>query len=240
MLSALPLALSLTPPVSRQRHMAASIVGAVAAGFVGVFVLLSPVDGGYQWGARIFLPTVVLLGALLATRLRTAWSSGTRLARSALGLAILAGILVQLLGMALLVHVTAGNAALQADLAARTTPQEVVVTDSFYIPELGAPLWRERRFLLIQSPADTHELLDRLRTLHVESWTFVSASDANAGMADSIGRLASDLGWRRASRSDSKLPGRQLTWIRFVRPKIAADPPPEAGPQGTRQIGSAS
>ncbi len=229
LLAALPLALARARPRDPAPRRAAMVIGSVAAGFVLVFILASPVDGGYQWGARLFLPVVLMLTALLAARL-AALRHPARLERAAIAATIAAAVLVQLFGMALLVHVTRGNAAFEAALASQTGPGETVVTDTFYLPELGAPIWSARRFLLLKSAHDVADLLGRLHAARVRTWVFASAGDVNLGLAPHIERAARTCGWRLATTRVLQLPGRTLTLARYT---------PSSSP-GTRKTASSS
>ncbi len=214
-LAALPLLLAHGHRHTRDEHRAAITVGAVAGGFAVVFLVASPVDGGYQWGARLYLPVVLLLTVLLASRL-PGLRDATRLDRAAVAVTIVSAVAIQLFGMALLVHVTRGNAAFEAALAAHTTPGEVVVTDTFYLPELGAPIWSRRRFLLVTSAHGLPDLLARLRAGNVRTWVFASANDANLGLSTRLSLRAAADGWRPVKAQVVHLPGRELRLIRYA------------------------
>jgi len=215
LLSVLPLILSRSRQSGHTQRRTGVVLGAIVIAYVVLFLVGSPVDGGYQWGARIFLPVVLMLTALLMARLQ-AVDHMTRLERLAVATALAAGICIQLFGMALLFHVTRGNAALQTALTSDTTVGDVILTDTFYVPELGAPIWSSRRFLLLRSDDDIVPVLDGLRTTSVEKWTFASADDVNAGLKQRIMSAASSLGWRLTGTRTLHLPGRQLTLLDFT------------------------
>lgn len=212
-LSALPLVLAAVTPADQDGGGKRRFVAWLSAWYVASFLLISPVDGGYQWGARIFLPVALWLTALMASRL-PGLVSAARPLRLAIASAIAAGVLVQLLGLALLVHVTRGNHSLVEAFAKSTRPGEVVVTDTFYLPELAAPLWLRRRILFVGHEAELPRVLERLRKRGVTHWALATCDDSNAGLLPAVRRIP-DAPWREAGSTAFRAGSRVLTVVSF-------------------------
>ncbi len=150
---ALPL-LHLVEPEDRHERARDELLFNAALAPVVVYWLVSPLPGGYQWGGRYFLPTAVLLAALVWRIVCRAAARGDR-AVAALGAAAFgASVLVQGLGLALLFHVSAGNARLCEAIAARTAPGRPVVCATRWLPEILAPVWDERLVVLAGDDPD--------------------------------------------------------------------------------------
>jgi len=203
-LSALPVVLAAAAPVEEDARSKHRFVAGLCVWYVVSFLIMSPVDGGYQWGARIFLPVALWLTALMASRLPRSMGAA-RWARVAIASALAAGVLIQILGMALLVHVTRGNHSLVEAFARSTRPGEAVVTDTFYLPELAAPLWRERRILFVGHQSGLPQVLERLRTSRVKQWALASCDDANLGLLQGV----------RNTLATSEAPCRQVGFRTF-------------------------
>ncbi len=174
-LSALPIALTGAKASEGQRRNRL-LLGCTAAWLVVGGLLASPVDGGFQWGARFYLLTAVLSTLLLLTAppAELPWE---RLRRASITIAVVAGIAVQFFGLAFSLHVSRGNAAVLKDLLESTQRGEVIITDTFFVPELAAPAWSERIFLYCSSPKTVTDLLGRLSSHGVTTWTFVNIAD---------------------------------------------------------------
>jgi hypothetical protein len=151
------------------RPAARRTVGLIACWLVIAPLLLLPVHGGYQWGARFLLPACVLAVALACSGPLAAGSWG-RVQRGALAAALAAGVAAQLWGVALLRHVARANRTFVQRLAELTEPGEVVVTDTFFLPELAAPIWEQRRFLYAATAPAAERLLDRLAAAGAPTW----------------------------------------------------------------------
>ncbi len=223
-LSAVPLVLA----VGGGSHTASGIrvrrvVGSAAALYTLVYVVGSPLGGAFQWGARIFLPVALVLAALLAAGLGRKLA-GDRIAILAVVAAVAAGVAVQLLGVAFLAHVTRGHREFTRTLERTTADGEVVVTDTHYLPELGAPLWERRRFLLLRGPEDPPDLVARLAGAGIGGWTWASCDDSNLGLTAPVRAAAAGGGWEITALRTVRTGGRTLALLRFSRPGSPTGP----------------
>ncbi len=223
-LSAVPLVLA----VGGGSHTASGIrvrrvVGSAAALYTLAYVVGSPLGGAFQWGGRIFLPVALVLAALLAAGLGRKLA-GDRVATLAVAAAVAAGVAVQLLGLAFLAHVTRGHREFTRTLERTTADGEVVVTDTHYLPELGAPLWERRRFLLLRGPEDPPDLVARLAGAGIGEWTWASCDDSNLGLTAPVRAAAAGGGWEITALRTVRTGGRTLTLLRFSRPGSPTGP----------------
>ncbi len=216
-LAAVPLLLALGgAPVPGHRARVRRVVGGVAAFYTVAYLAGGPLAGGFQWGARFFLPVALVLAAFLAAA-PVERLAADRPALAAVAATVAAGVAVQLLGLAFLAHVSRDHREFSRVLARVTGEGEPVATDTHYLPELGAPLWEHRLFLLLGRPDDPGELVERLGTAGVAGWSWASCDDANLGLTEPVVAAARREGWEIASLRTLRSAGRTLTVIRFSR-----------------------
>jgi hypothetical protein len=210
-LAAMPVVLAGAPaPPDRRRFW----VGIAAAWLTVAPVAALPVYGGFQWGARFLLPAVILLAVLVCSAPLADGEWG-RVQRAALAAALVAGVAVQGLGLALLRHVAIANQIFAERVAELTTPGAVVVTDTFFLPELAAPIWNGRCFLHTTSSAAAERLLERLERSNVTSWTYAWVGGAGGGLFD-LTALASR-GWAVVGEDSRDAVNRTLHVLRLRR-----------------------
>jgi MFS family permease len=215
-LCALPISLTgeqAIPGVRKTRLL----LGITATWLIIGGMLSSPVDGGFQWGARFYLPTVVIATLLLLTAPAAtgAWEFWRR---KALGLAIGMGIAIQLFGFALTYHVSLGNAKVLDAMLVTTRPGDVILTDTFFVPELAAPAWNDRIFLYWAMEERPDDLLFALQARGVKYWVFINIAD-NPRNSHSCQRYLSGLNrhiWSKQTESKYQVAARTILTERYA------------------------
>lgn len=146
---------------------------------IGLSVVLAPNSGG-PWGPRYLLPVVgpfVLLSVEAWERLRR--SSGSRLGWVAVDVAfvalVLAGAMTQGAGLVKLRQVRAGNDALSKSVL--RTPQAVVVTDIWFVPQIAPEAYGDVPFLLVRTGDEWRDLESRLVAQGVKRVRVVRLAD---------------------------------------------------------------
>jgi len=179
------------------------VAGGVYA--VGV-VAAAPVPGGFQWGARLLLPAAPLLAlaGLVATAAeeRALGEGWRRPAAAAVTAVVAAALAVQVLGLAFLVKARRENAAVAAAVVAATAGSGAAVTDLFWVPQLAAARFGQRRFLFVRRPGDVERLARRLPERGVERVDLVT-SGAEGWLGETVPGALLGAGYR-------PLPARRL------------------------------
>ena len=132
--------------------MARYLLAAALLLFAGA-ALVIPTSGGSQWSPRFLLAVAPLL-AVVAAAIAVAPTRG-RPAIAWMARAVIVGsILMQVTGVLYVQRTKARHARITHALAERTTANEVVVSDVFWVPQIAATLAPERRVLFAWTPAD--------------------------------------------------------------------------------------
>ncbi len=150
-----------------------SFLLAVAVSFLVLVLLVSPFQGGVQWGPRFLLPMIVPLSVVLVDEVARLWGQFER-ARfrrlQHLGLAAVLSVLLLVggystyLGAQFIRGGQNGNAELQQLIAA--LPERVVVTDAWFIAQ-GAPYTFENKLWLMAE--DKHKMFQLLQGLRKQT-----------------------------------------------------------------------
>ncbi|GIK16978.1 MAG: hypothetical protein BroJett003_19420 [Planctomycetota bacterium] len=179
---------------SRMRRM----ILVVAALWVAGYVLLSPPQNtiGVHWGCRFMLPVIPLLAAAGGSAVAQAWEAFSRRARSrsgatvaaatAVGVAIVTSVGLQVYALNLLRHRCRFNAALNAEILSR--PQEAILCRDWHVPQDLHSVFGARRIYLVDSPEEERDLCDRLaRAGFRDALVITSLSDRSAaGTASTV------------------------------------------------------
>jgi hypothetical protein len=138
---------------------------AVAVSFLALVILVSPFQGGIQWGPRFLLPVIVPLTVALIDRVARMWDQVDRSLRFGLAVAfcalLLAGSYSTWLGMQFMRNGQNGSAAYQQLIS--DLPERVVVTDAWFLPQ-GAPYtFGDKLWLMAEDEEKMFQLIQRLR-----------------------------------------------------------------------------
>ena len=137
----------------------------VAASFLVLVLLVSPFQGGVQWGPRFLLPVIVPLSVVLVDTIARLWTPSGRFQRmglaTVLGALLLVGGYSTYLGAQFIRDGQNGNAEFQRMIDA--SPERVVVTDAWFIPQ-GAPYTFENKiWLMAEDEKKMFQLIQNLR-----------------------------------------------------------------------------
>jgi hypothetical protein len=213
-LTALPVMLAPTGDRRPLGRVRALIGFTVVAAVIGELVAL-PMFGEYQWGPRYLLTPLLLLVALEVSA-GGARSSGNAGRRTAIGVAIAAGVILQCLGLGLLRHAARGNADLVTKLLDATGEHEVVASDCYALTQLTTPAWPRRTLLLIATPQDWPYFLAGLDRTATAAWWWAELEGFNQP-APAAPDLRSPRGsrWVRGSEQRLHAGGRELRLFRY-------------------------
>ncbi len=142
----------------------------VAAAFLVLVVLVSPFQGGVQWGPRFLLPIIVPLSVVLVEAVAQTWMQFDLLpfkhARR-LGLVVVLVVVLGVgsystyLGAQFIRAGQNGNAEFQQMIEA--APERVVVTDAWFIPQGAAYAFGNKIWLMAEDEKKMFQLLQDLR-----------------------------------------------------------------------------
>ncbi len=164
----LVLLLLLTLPLKRAEGAVfplADFLLIVGGAFVALVVLVSPFQGGVQWGPRFLLPALVPLTVAGVDRAARWQHSADRSLR--VGLAATLSALVLLGGYSTWLGAQftrdGQNSNAQLQQAISSLPEHVVVADAWFIPQ-GAPYtFGDKLWLMAESKKSMYQLLQMLR-----------------------------------------------------------------------------
>jgi hypothetical protein len=216
--SALPAALLAWPGRTTFRRNRA-IVAATACWLVVGVVGLGPNGDFYQWGVRYCLTAAPLLAAFLFATPDTS-SPAARTIRWMRPAAVAGGCALQLIGLAGEYRVAWGNEALARAVAEHTRRDEVVVTDSYFVPELCERLWDQRVFFYCRNRSGIEALRRRLAARDTRSWvfTFVEGTRTRADVMEPLSSLTDGDGasWHRTTAEVVQAAYRTLHFYRYT------------------------
>lgn len=137
----------------------------------GTCVNLNQKTFGIIWGPRHFLPLFPMLLALSFRALQH-WKARTGQTALAIGIILFAiSIAIQGFGVALLARKLYASADFAKILAQQ--PEEVIVTDAFWLPEQAASLFFQKRLLMVHSESELRDLLSVFKSKGIHSFLFI-------------------------------------------------------------------
>jgi hypothetical protein len=133
---------------------------AIASGMLLVLgtMLLVPTDGGAQWSPRFLLAAAPLFAIVAAEGTRLVTSGGRRGVRWMVSAILLASMVMQVHGLMWLRGGKVSTARMTEWIGHLTEPDDVVISNVFWVPELAASLAPTRRMLFSWSSADVPAL----------------------------------------------------------------------------------
>jgi hypothetical protein len=127
----------------------------------------------FEWGGRLFLPTVVILVSLMGS-LPISSGPGRRVRRAVVAGTVAAAVIVQVLGLVLAHHGAVTHRGIAAEVAAFVDPGEAVITDAYMVPLVAGRGWFEARYLYCTRQRDLPRLLARIGAGGAERWTYAT------------------------------------------------------------------
>jgi 4-amino-4-deoxy-L-arabinose transferase-like glycosyltransferase len=143
----------------------ARFLAIVALAFSALVVIVSPFQGGVQWGPRFLLPAIAPLAIVVTAIVAKVWRNAAGFARVGValsfGLLFMAGAASTVLGAKFIQDGQVNNLALSAVI--EQLPDRVVVTDAWFLPQ-GAPYtFQNKIWLLAEDEKKMFDLIQRLR-----------------------------------------------------------------------------
>jgi hypothetical protein len=241
-----PLAIALVFPLllgspedraSGPRALRRWLVGAAFL-YVAAVILAAPVPGGFQFGARLLLPAAPLAAVAAAAGMhglsqRLAEASHRRWLHAAAALLVLSALAVQLVGLAFLLRSKRLYDGITRATVEATRPDEVIITDLFWYPQVTATLYPERRYLLVERDAQVDALAGRADAAGLERVILVASSEESE-MATPSG-LPSSGPFLFTRNETLELPGRGLTMHYYPRVEPSRGPAPSEVPGETHE-----
>lgn len=137
--------------------------------FSALVVIISPFQGGVQWGPRLLLPAVAPLAVVVTVIISEAWHT-PGLVRAGVvvifGALFMAGAVPTVLGVKFIQDGQQNNLALSAII--EQIPDRVVVTDAWFLPQ-GAPYtFQNKIWLLAEDDKAMFNLIQLLRKTTTE------------------------------------------------------------------------
>ncbi|NTW02341.1 MAG: hypothetical protein HGA19_13855 [Oscillochloris sp.] len=136
-------------------------------------LLTTPNDGGAQWGPRYLLPILPALVIAGLTALGNKSNQPRLTQGAALTLLISAGLIAQIQGVRTLHDST--TTSLRLVQVVNAQPDQPVVTDIWYAPQLLAPIYFERTILLLNTPSDIPVLSTSLRSQGITHFSYLTS-----------------------------------------------------------------
>ncbi len=181
LLTTFPLvALLLVPLASPGTHYLAPVrfLLITSLAFIGLVLLISPFEGGTQWGPRFLLPAIAPLAIVIVTRLDRMWASIGRGDR--IRLALLSAMLFIAGGYSTwrgveFIHRSQVSSEFMSEVIGNS-PERVVVTDGWFIPQGTPYTFADKIWLLAEDDKAMFNLIQLLRkTTSEPAMVYVSA-----------------------------------------------------------------
>ena len=158
-------------PLRTEIHLA-------VVGFIAALCLTTPVSGGLQWGPRLLVPVyplLVLLSWDACSRLREKETRRRPVAAACLCL-VAVSMALQGWGLCLLKDKKAFNSQVMNKLS--NLPAQTVLTSEWWVPLSLAPVFHQKDFFVVHSPADLGRLLTLLAKNKRTEFVLVAGKDA--------------------------------------------------------------
>jgi hypothetical protein len=220
-LSALPLVL--WGHQGLRLHLRRWTVPLTAALWLPAAVFIAWPVRSFEWGGRLFLPTAVILVAMMgATDPPSGPVRGLR--RATLACTIVMAVSVQVLGLALAHHGAATHRGIAAEIEAFIDPGEAVVTDAYMVPLIAGRGWFEARYLYSTRQRDLARLPAAIGADGAERWTYATVVRAPGARLELDERLVDRSGseWLLIDQLERTIRTQRVRLLRYR--KVAGVP----------------
>jgi 4-amino-4-deoxy-L-arabinose transferase-like glycosyltransferase len=151
--------------LSNQQLSVTRFLLGVPLAFVVLVILVSPFQGGIQWGPRFLLPIIPPLSVLVIDRVAGLWGAVSRSRRAGLAAAclalFLAGSVATWQGVQFLRKAQIASEFMSEMI--RHMPERVVVSDAWFLPQAAPYALQEKIWFLTEDESGLFKLLQRLR-----------------------------------------------------------------------------
>ena len=170
--------LLLVPMTSRITHHVARLLIVTSLAYVGLVLIVSPFEGGVQWGPRFLLPAIVPLAVVIVARLDRAWGAIGRGQRVGvvvvLSVCLIAGGYSTWRGLDFMHQNQVSSEFMSAVI--QQSSERVVVADSWFIPQSAPYAFADKIWLLAEDDKAMFNLIQLLRkTTDEPAMIYVSA-----------------------------------------------------------------
>ncbi len=180
LLSTFPLILLLLVPLGSRTtyHVTARLLFITSLIYIVLVLIISPFEGGIQWGPRFLLPAIAPLTIVVVTRLARAW--GTLGRGDQIGLALLSAVLFIAGAYSTwrgvdFMHRNQVASEFMSEVI-RQSPERVIVADNWFIPQSAPYAFADKIWLLAEDDKPMFDLIQLLRkTTSEPGMVYVSA-----------------------------------------------------------------
>ena len=194
------------------------LVPLVAALWLPVAVFLARAVRSFEWGGRLFLPTVVTLAAVMFS-FPIAAGSLRAVRRSIFFATVAAAVFIQGFGLVLVRHGTATHEEIAAEVSAFIDPSEPVVTDAYMVPLVAGRGWFEARYLYCTTQPNLSQIVARIGTDGATRWTYATVLRAPGSRLEIDDLLVDAAGrrWLLTDRLERPVRTQAIRLLRFRR-----------------------
>ena len=156
--------------VRSQKSEIPRLLWVTSLAFGGLVFFISPFEGGIQWGPRFLLPVIAPLAIVIVARLDRGWGTIGRVER--IGLAILFAVVLiaggysTWSGVEFMRRSQVSSEFMSAVI--RDSPERVIVTDGWFIPQSAPYTFADKIWLLAESDEAVYNVIQRLRKTTTE------------------------------------------------------------------------
>lgn len=180
LLSTFPLILLLLVPLGARTtyNVTARLLFITSLTYIVLVLIISPFEGGIQWGPRFLLPAIAPLTVVVVARLAQAWQSIGR--GEQIGLALISAVLFSAGAYSTwrgvdFLHRNQVASEFMSEVI-RHAPEQVIVADSWFIPQAAPYAFADKTWLLAEDEPAMFGLIQLLRkTTSEPSMLYVSA-----------------------------------------------------------------
>jgi hypothetical protein len=206
------------------------VLFAVAA-WLPVAVFAARAIRSFEWGGRLFLPTVVLLTGVMVS-FGLPGGPFRRFRTLLVGVVVASAIAIQGLGLVLLHHGTTTHHGLAAEVDRFTDSNEPVITDAYLLPLVSGRTFFDTRFLYCTGQGAVPLLASVFADESVEYWSYgtvLRAPGERLVMEETI--VGTDGSrWLLVDQLHRRVGSREVRFHRYRRSEFSAPNPKNATP----------
>ncbi len=148
-----------------QRSEITRFLSITSLAFALLVLLISPFEGGIQWGPRFLLPIVAPLAAVIVTHLDRLWAAAGRFGRIGLAITVLAGLSAGAYstwsGVQFMRQGQIASEFMSAVI--NDSAERVVVADAWFIPQSAPYTFGNKIWLMAEKEEKMYDLIQVLR-----------------------------------------------------------------------------
>jgi len=151
--------------------------------YVALVLLVTPTDGGLQWGPRLLLPGVILMSAANISALTRPWAKGSPdvIRKILLVSAVLAGAATQYNGLQEMHKREKFLAATKSLVSLEIPDDAVIVTDLWWAEQVFPEIFLRSRMFYVSNRQSADRLLEKLSERNVDNFYVLAAPETGGG-----------------------------------------------------------